>query len=92
MNASDITIKHEWIEPYEGHEIVALAFEHGKFDEPYDRILNVETGVTMANEGLFIVAVPGAKSGTAYNNMPLQEVFDYERSLVIDCFGEGYLK
>jgi len=87
-----VELKSEWLEPYEGQEIVAVAFEHGKYDECYDRILNVETGVTMANEGLHIIAVPGAKSGAAYNNMPLQEVFDYERDLVIDCFGEDYLK
>jgi len=92
MNISDIQIKPEWTEPYEGCEIVAIAFEHGKYDEPYDRCLNVETAVCMANEGLLIVALPDAKSGPAYNDMPLQEVFDHENSLVVDCFGEGYLK
>lgn len=86
-------LKQEWID--HAKEIgfdTAIAFEHDNFDEPYDYIGNVETGVTMANEGLLIVAIPGAESGAAYNNMPLQEVFNYERDLVIDCFGEGYLK
>ena len=86
-------LKQEWINyAKESGYDTAIAFEHNNFDKPYDYCGNVETAVTMANEGLLIVALPDAKSGAAYNNMPLQEALDYERDLVIDCFGESYLK
>lgn len=73
--------------PYDVDDtVVAVAFEG---DEVYDLPMNLDTALTMSNQGYVCLAVSGTEHASQEE---VQDALDSERDRAVDCFGEGHLK